>query len=82
MDGQEPPWTLRWCDESGFSAISSKELKLGDLIVQEYPTTWTPAWHPFTQADIIRIEEDIELLPTGDKVVTCLYPYIPDSDGY
>jgi hypothetical protein len=64
-DCSAPPWTLVWRKESGYSAVSSQAFKAGDRILLEQPTTWTEAWHPFTEYDKQRIESEVSQLSPG-----------------
>jgi hypothetical protein len=59
------PWTLSWSESGGYSAVSAVDFHAGNLIVKERPTTWTRAWHPFTEEDKIRIEDEVGQLNEG-----------------
>lgn len=61
----QPPWTLTWRKECGYGAISARAFKAGERILLERPTTWTAAWHPFTEEDKQRIGREIAQLSPG-----------------
>jgi hypothetical protein len=71
------PWQISWRQNRGFIAIASKSFKAGDLICAEYPTTWTKAWHPFSQEDRDRIEGEIQLLNEGNTFSYLYLCHIP-----
>lgn len=64
-ENSTPPWELKWVPNRGYIAISTRSFNAGDLICYEYPTTWTKAWHPFTQSEKDKIEEEIQMLSIG-----------------
>ena len=60
-----PPWELEWKPFRGYFAISKRQMKTGDEICTEYPTTWTKAWHPFSSSETEQIEKEISNLHDG-----------------
>ena len=66
------PWHLKSSKEAGCFAISNREFKRGDLILTERPTTWTKAWHPFSDKEKEQIEKDVDCLPPSKSIVITL----------
>ena len=68
----EPPWILQYYQDKGYMAISRKDFKLGDVICNEFPITYTKAWHPFNDKEKETIEQEIQSLLKG-KLITYTY---------
>ncbi len=60
-----PPWKLNWNTGGGYFAIGAKPFSAGDRILLEHPTTWTQAWHPFSESDMVSIENGVDTLSPG-----------------
>eukprot|EP01032_Pedospumella_encystans_P012452 gene12452-14406_t len=81
-----PPWRLNWDTGGGYFAISAKSFSAGDRILLEHPTTWTQAWHPFSESDMVAIEIGVEALSPDEKsafyAMSNMYPEVtPTSAG-
>ena len=63
----EPPWTLRYEPDKGFSAFANRDFAAGELILIETPTVWVHGHHPFTSIQVDEIERKIALLSVQDR---------------
>lgn len=64
-----PPWELSYREGMGYFAIALRDFKAGELICREKPTTYTPGWHPFTEAQTKRVNEDVGKLSDNEQKV-------------